>query len=206
MKKQCLVCGKEFTTYPCYKKLGRGKYCSQKCSSKSQITGESRKCLACGKKFHAFQSQIKRGNAKYCSRKCFNVSRIGKTKKCPICNKAFYSYRSDDKFGRRKYCSWQCCVKGKREGGHWNWRGDDVGYSGLHTWVKKKLGFPNRCEICGTEGGILDWANKDHKYKRNLDDWIRLCKKCHFRYDLENGYRLPPRLKKLPAVLVEKAI
>lgn len=26
-------------------------------------------------------------------------------------------------------------------------------------------------------------ANKDHKYRRNLKDWIRLCSSCHGEYD-----------------------
>lgn len=30
--KKCLVCGKEFGTYPCKIKIGKGKYCSKKCS------------------------------------------------------------------------------------------------------------------------------------------------------------------------------
>ena len=37
----------------------------------------------------------------------------------------------------------------------------------------------------------IHWANIDHKYRRNLDDWIGLCAKCHRRYDIENnGYKV----------------
>jgi hypothetical protein len=32
IKKNCLVCNKEFETYPCHIKAGKGKYCSKKCS------------------------------------------------------------------------------------------------------------------------------------------------------------------------------
>lgn len=31
--------------------------------------------------------------------------------------------------------------------------------------------------------GIHHWANKSHKYKRELTDWISLCVKCHKKYD-----------------------
>ncbi len=199
MKTRCLVCNKEFNIYPCYVKLGRGKYCSQKCSGKSQITAEKRKCLFCKKEFHAFQSQIELGSAKYCSRKCFNSARIGKMKKCLNCNTPFYSYRSDKKYHNHKYCSLKCYIESAKGKNHWNWRGDDVSYGALHGWVKRKLGFPKKCEICGVENKILDWANKDHTYKRDINNWVRLCKKCHLKYDIEHGYRLPLyQLKILP--------
>lgn len=66
------------------------------------------------------------------------------------------------------------------------WKGDDVGYAGLHSWVKKHLGRPTTCQHCGKTGltgKAIDWANKDHKYQRNLEDWLRLCKPCHREYD-----------------------
>lgn len=69
---------------------------------------------------------------------------------------------------------------------HIGWRGDDVGYSGLHMWVKKWLGKPKRCEHCGKAGLTgrkIHWANIDHKYKRDLKDWLRLCADCHKKYD-----------------------
>lgn len=65
----------------------------------------------------------------------------------------------------------------------YNWKGDNVGYGGVHLWVRKNLGEPKKCKHCGIEKGRFEWANKDHKYKRNLLDWLRLCPKCHRRYD-----------------------
>lgn len=72
---------------------------------------------------------------------------------------------------------------------HPNWKGENVGYRTLHRWVEKHLGKPNVCEKCGTSNlnkKKIHWANKDHKYKRNLKDWLRLCSSCHKIYDLEN--------------------
>lgn len=64
------------------------------------------------------------------------------------------------------------------------WKGDNVGYRALHLWVEKKLGRPNRCEHCGSiEAKRFEWANKSHKYKRDINDWLRLCTKCHREYD-----------------------
>lgn len=68
------------------------------------------------------------------------------------------------------------------------WKGDKIGYSGIHMWVRKSLGTPEICENCkkeGLKGMQIHWANKDHTYKRNLKDWIRLCARCHKKYDLK---------------------
>lgn len=79
--------------------------------------------------------------------------------------------------------------KGRPTGeNHHLWKGDNVSYSTLHRWVVRYRGRPQKCEFCGTtEAKVYDWANKDHQYKRNLDDWLRLCRSCHRNYDYENG-------------------
>lgn len=77
------------------------------------------------------------------------------------------------------------------------WKGDDVGYSGIHYWVRKYKGKPIKCFECGVKGKKIghrwniEWANVDHKYKRNLDDYIALCCKCHQQYDCENNNFVP---------------
>ena len=69
------------------------------------------------------------------------------------------------------------------------WKGDGVGYRGLHIWVGKHLGKPNKCSLCGLDEipkgmkRYFQWANISRKYTRDLSDWIRLCVLCHKRYD-----------------------
>lgn len=64
------------------------------------------------------------------------------------------------------------------------WKGDSVGYPGLHAWVRKTLGTPQKCEDCGTtRASRFEWANKSHEYKREINDWMRLCPSCHHKYD-----------------------
>ena len=66
-----------------------------------------------------------------------------------------------------------------------NWKGDDVTYIGLHSWVWRNKGRPKKCEHCGTTTAKrFEWANKSHEYKRDLTDWIRLCTSCHKKYDM----------------------
>ena len=67
---------------------------------------------------------------------------------------------------------------------HPGWKGDKVQKGALHAWVVKQLGKPEFCEGCGTEEAKrFHWANKTYQYKRDLDDWLRLCPKCHIQYD-----------------------
>ena len=71
---------------------------------------------------------------------------------------------------------------------HWNWK-ENPTYSVLHDWIERKKGMPTKCQQCGRESNsrrIIQWANVDGKYKRDLDDYIALCSKCHFGYDLQN--------------------
>ena len=71
---------------------------------------------------------------------------------------------------------------------HPRWKGNDVLQGSTHDWVKSHKGIPKKCERCGdTSRRMYDWANIDHKYKRNLDDYIRMCRSCHRKYDIINN-------------------
>ena len=118
---------------------------------------------------------------------------------CQYCSKEFKinTWRLKDQ-KRGKYCSVPCqrkfhsgdksiywCRRLKGEDNP-NWKGDKVGYIGLHTWVKNQLGKPNVCTHChSTIKKRYEWANKSGKYERNIDDWLRLCTSCHRKYDYE---------------------
>lgn len=78
------------------------------------------------------------------------------------------------------------------------WKGDKVGYVGLHDWVRSKLGRPRYCMICmTTTAKKYQWANKSGKYKREITDWIRLCISCHLKYDNHHKKMWKTRRKKL---------
>ena len=77
--------------------------------------------------------------------------------------------------------------KGKLNG---QWKGSKVGLSCLHKWVNRNFGRPRICEFCKSETKKLyDWSNKKHTYKRIREDWQRLCRSCHFKYDYMMGFR-----------------
>jgi hypothetical protein len=67
-----------------------------------------------------------------------------------------------------------------------NWKGEKAGRSAIHHWVAHHKGKPAKCDFCGTVSSKqYEWSNKDHKYKRSLDDYIRLCPSCHRKNDLK---------------------
>ena len=61
-------------------------------------------------------------------------------------------------------------------------------YGSLHDYIKYYKPKPEKCSMCD-EVKKLDLANKSQEYKRDLDDWEWLCRRCHMKKD--------GRLKKL---------
>jgi len=62
------------------------------------------------------------------------------------------------------------------------WKGDNVGYPGVHKWIREHLPKPDLCDICH-EKKKLDAANISGKYLRDFTDWHYICRKCHFISD-----------------------
>jgi hypothetical protein len=110
---------------------------------------------------------------------------------CP-CGAQFHAPPSAVARGR-KFCSPSCyhrlgeIATGDRK--PLTWKGDAVGYAALHDWVRRQRGAPERCESCGTTAGRLEWANISREYRRDVADWMALCKPCHGRYDNETCRR-----------------
>jgi hypothetical protein len=64
-----------------------------------------------------------------------------------------------------------------------SWKGDGATYSSLHLRVQVARGRPSLCDHCrSTTAKRYEWANVSGKYA-DLNDYIRLCKSCHVRFD-----------------------
>lgn len=145
-------------------------------------------CFICKKQFKA-----NRRIQEVCSRECRQIwskdylKRV-RIKKCVYCGKKFEA-RGEYSDRKQTYCSPECFKKD--ENSYSKIRRDynvdfDNKYKNIHKRITKKLGKPQVCWQCGrkaTSKCTMDWANIDHKYTENPNDWVRLCSRCHVRYD-----------------------
>lgn len=117
-----------------------------------------------------------------------NDSRIGFKK-----GNTYHKFKKGNKFSFPKdHVPWNKGKKGVQDISymigekHYLWKGSKASYTSIHSWVRRHLGTPDKCEHClkiiQNKKGI-NWANKSHEYKRELTDWIRLCVPCHRKYD-----------------------
>jgi hypothetical protein len=63
-----------------------------------------------------------------------------------------------------------------------HWFGEDVGYHGIHSWGRRNKLKTELCENC-LEYPPYDLANISGEYKRDVDDYKWLCRKCHMKED-----------------------
>ena len=70
--------------------------------------------------------------------------------------------------------------KGKNNG---QWDGDNVGYQAIHIWIRSNKPKSKYCEYCSQPTTKLEAANISGKYKRDINDFLWLCLKCHKWYD-----------------------
>jgi hypothetical protein len=61
------------------------------------------------------------------------------------------------------------------------WKGNEVGYSQLHVWIRTRIPKPELCPRCN-QRPPHDLANKG-VYNRDLNNWEWLCRKCHMNSD-----------------------
>lgn len=170
----------------------------------------------CGKNISIFQSRI--GRKKYCSKKCFYRYRKrpkGLKYEIIVQNKAWF--RRGQKpwiTGKHHTVITKNNLRMNHLGKHFSretefksndvlgeknnkWRGKDVGYFGLHTWIQRKYGKANHCENkennildfeCSKKSNRYDWALiKGKRYERKQENFIMLCHSCHLKYDKEKS-------------------
>jgi hypothetical protein len=199
-QRNCLHCNKLFTRKNVSQVLwdAGNKFCGRKCGyDYRKLHGLNKgannplwkggkltaQCIICKKDFQHWR-HIK--NAKTCSKECFKKyqqspefrSLISKINTGHVMSEEQKQKISD--FHKGRYLGEKSPT----------WKGDDIGYRGIHDWVIKVKGTPTICEHCGIdsvkEKKRLCWANKSHLYLRNSEDWMRLCYKCHRKYDFPN--------------------
>lgn len=143
-------------------------------------------CLSCDKNFHIPPSR--EGVRKHCSQACYAKTQERKVynqhlkkrvkKNCLHCDKEFEVREYRKKSAR--FCS-KSCSSSSRTGEDSNaWKGDDVGYHGVHDFIRRTYGKASKCTECGDKNATgYEWSNISGEYKRDRDDWRELCIRCH---------------------------
>ena len=62
------------------------------------------------------------------------------------------------------------------------WKGDKVSYGQLHKWIIRHKSKTKLCENCN-KNKPFDLANISGEYKRDINDYKWLCRKCHMKDD-----------------------
>lgn len=134
------------------------------------------KCKKCKKNFLAYPSRIRVGK-KFCSLKCYSVERSR--------NVIIAGTKTRYSKGNVPLSKLHPEIM-RRGSDHVLWKGPAVGYRGLHYWLQREKGRPKKCVKCGRIGigRMIQWANKDGRYRRVSTDYIALCASCHKIHDL----------------------
>jgi hypothetical protein len=138
-------------------------------------------CKNCG--------ELKPHHAKGLCRSCYDKNKIYKRKEkyCPDCHKPI------SKVSEKCSHCWQIgrklsdSAKIKLSESHLGnksplWKGDKVGYKRLHAWIRKNKSKPEFCEECNINKPS-DVANISGEYKRDINDYRWLCRRCHLIQD-----------------------
>ena len=156
-------------------------------------------CLYCDKPFVAKKAEVKRGRGKYCSPECSQLAQKSKRVNfTPEWRKNMATAMKGKRFTEEHKKKIGLAHKGRKyplrnqaQENNQNWKGDSVGYMGLHKWIQKMLGKAKYCAIDLTHKGPYQWANISGEYKREISDFRQLCAKCN----LNDGIKIHPRFK-----------
>ena len=210
-KKECILCGKIFTT-----SKKNQLYCSIDCLSKSQIKRITVKCDYCGKDYETQECLLKNKNNHYCSNECKNKAHSlnmrkennprynSENIKCDYCGKDFF--RSESGIGEHNFCSPKCYWEYRKihytKENHSSWnpnlteeeRIKKRHYEEYDIWRKLVFERDNyTCQCCkkDTHNNVahhLDGYNWCENKRTDIDNGVTLCNKCHKKFHSIYGY------------------
>ncbi len=145
---KCKICNKEIKTTAYKIKIGKGKFCSHKCSGVWLSKKIKRNCNICGGVIFPKLSDVKKGRGIFCSKKCRIISMTGKNNtnykkikiKCLVCGKEKYIGFTKVKAGGGKFCSYKCMGE---------WQKESRKGKGSPSWKGGKIKI--KCEVCGKD-------------------------------------------------------
>jgi hypothetical protein len=132
-------------------------------------------CEHCKKEYQICPSWYKRRKRHFCSPKCYQLATVGERTKHILKVGSKTRFKPGQKPSENRNLP--------NNISHHAWKGNDVGYRGLHYWLRRIKGIPEKCSECGSTKSV-QWANIDHKYNRNVDDYVAMCASCHKIHDI----------------------
>lgn len=132
-------------------------------------------CENCDNQYKISPSLYNRSKHHFCSRKCsFDFSRDRRIAQIKEIGKSTRFSPGDKKHKNHRVLSGP---------DHYAWKGENVGYRGLHAWIRRVAGDPGPCVDCGSIVNC-QWSNTDGKYRRVASDYVSRCASCHKFHDL----------------------
>lgn len=135
-----------------------------------------RECKLCSKSFrleweHSYDKKIKKA-CTICGSKIYYRNKSGKCKRC-----ARLGITNSEQSNRLRALA---VMDGKNA----NWKGNSAGIYAKHKWMYTHYGQPILCDHCENKNNKrMEWANISGLYKRERYDWLRLCSRCHYKFD-----------------------
>jgi hypothetical protein len=117
---------------------------------------------------------------------------------CEICN-VLIDMRSIS-----NRCS-KCVAIGKYRDKSRAWKGNKAKYGARHLWIIHHYGKACMCwnhECKAINIKRYDWANISGHYRRDINDWIMLCRSCHNFFDRPNHCRRGHKYTKESTLIV----
>lgn len=104
---------------------------------------------------------------------------------CKDCHKEYMiKYREVNREKLLKQASESAKKYQSKNKGYWD------NYNLIHQWVRRHKRKPKICCICN-ERRKLELANISGEYKRDIKDFLYVCKKCHILFDKTNKIHTP---------------
>lgn len=173
-QRTCPHCGATFTADSNYRER---KYCSKECgyAAKTARSHTERICGNCGVRFMAKNHEIRRGSGKYCSRACRDASHPGPPRDLAV----------------------RMRVE-RRGAGNPAYVGDNAGFATAHDRIRAERGKASDCDCVSCGRPARDWAlrhdaeqtkvaRNGRVYSLNVDDYMPMCRRCHWHYDHPDG-------------------
>jgi len=170
--KKCLQCKKRFKVFPCRRGMFDTKECAYLFRRGKQLSEKTKKKMSKTAKAKGFGKWMKGRSGKLSPRWKEDKPR------CVKCNTYLKNYKY-------KHCSkHHSFLKGE---GSTAWKGDNIGYHGIHRWMNKTFGKAKKCENLDClyrPPKSFEWALLEGmKYERKRENFIQLCIGCHRKYD-----------------------